>query len=355
VTNAADVRPVVSICIPSFNRADLIAETLDSIVAQTYRAWEAIVVDDGSTDDSRAVAAGVAARDPRVRLLERTRSPKGACTCRNIAVESARGSYVMFLDTDDLLAPFCLEQRVAVLEADDTLDFAVFPMLLFDERPETATRLWNVDTGEDDLLRVLRMDPVCQGTGTLWRKDSFVRIGLWNESLRLWQDIELHLRAFSSGLKYSKRFDLPPDVYIRETAASLSRSGYNAPEKLESRGEVARTAVAILKERRADLLGEARYLCASVVVGAGASGAFEAANTIRRWAATEGVFESSADRRLRLALLASRFRVGRLPLASAGVRWLLRPFQVPTTVGQVRVSSSGAGSVAAPIERVTSS
>jgi glycosyltransferase involved in cell wall biosynthesis len=336
---ASGVVPVVSICIPSFNRADLIAETLDSIAAQTYQAWEAIVVDDGSTDGSQSVVAAISAADSRVRLLERERAPKGACTCRNIAVEEARGRYVMFLDTDDLLAPFCLEQRVAVLEADHTLDFAIFPMLLFEGSPDTASRLWNVDTGEDDFLRVLRMDPVCQGTGTLWRKDSFARMGMWNESLRLWQDIELHLRAFSSGLNYSRHFDFPPDVYIRETDTSLSRAGYNTPEKLESRGEVARTAVAILRGKRPDLLREARFLCVSVVIGAGSSGALDQADVMRRWARNEGVLGSSEDRRLRLALLISRLRLSRLPMARAGMRWLLAPFQITTTVGQVSVRS----------------
>jgi glycosyltransferase involved in cell wall biosynthesis len=351
---AVSAPPLVSICIPSFNRSDLVEATLDSIIAQTYHAWEAIVVDDGSTDDSQLVVKTFAARDRRVRLLERHRSPKGACTCRNIAVEAARGRYLMFLDTDDLLAPFCLEQRVGVMEADETLDFAVFAMLLFEGNADSARRLWNVDTGEDDLLRVLRMDPVCQGTGTLWRKDSFMQMGMWNESLRLWQDIELHLRAFSSALNYSKRFDLPPDVYIRETGSSLSRSGYNSREKLDSRAEVARKAVEVLKEKRADLLHEARFLCSSVVLGAGASGAHDVADATRRWATSEGVFTVGDDSRLKLWLLVHRLRLSRLPLAGTVLRPLLSPFHVKTTVGQVHVGADDVGTGAVPIERVSS-
>lgn len=71
--------------------------------------------------------------------FSRDREPKGACTCRNIAVENARGRYVLFLDTDDLLAPFCLAQRVAVLDSQPDLDFAVFSMLLFTGSPRAPT------------------------------------------------------------------------------------------------------------------------------------------------------------------------------------------------------------------------
>ncbi|MBA3405543.1 MAG: glycosyltransferase family 2 protein, partial [Gemmatimonadaceae bacterium] len=203
----------VTICIPSYNREDLVGKTLDSILAQTWPAWEAIVVDDGSTDASMAVVSEYARRDSRIRLLKRGRGPKGACTCRNIAVEHAVGRYVLFLDNDDLLAPFALAQRVQVLDDNSRLDFAIFPMLLFRGEPASADRQWNIDTGEDDLIRLLKLDPNCQGTGTLWRRDSFVRVGGWDETLHVWQDIELHLRAFTSGCQYTKRLDLPPDTY----------------------------------------------------------------------------------------------------------------------------------------------
>jgi hypothetical protein len=95
--------------------------------------------------------------------------------------------------------------------------------------------LWNIDNGGDDIERILFGDGVCPGTGTLWKKESFVRIGMWKEDLLLWQDVELHLRSMLEGLRYIKRFDLPPDIYLRITEVSLSRTGYHSPEKLASR------------------------------------------------------------------------------------------------------------------------
>ena len=342
--SGTDPGVLVTICVPSYNRTDLVGETLDSILAQSDPRWEAIVVDDGSTDDSLAVISAYAALDPRIRLMSRDREPKGACACRNIAVEHGRGRYVLFLDTDDLLAPFCLEQRVAVMEENPSADFAVFPMLLFEGSVHNADRLWNVENGEDDLVRVLRMDPVCQGTGTLWRRDSFIRAGMWDEQLKLWQDIELHLRAFGGGYRFVKRLDLPPDVYIREMDTSLSRGAYHSKEKLESRAAVARKAVALLRASgRPELIPEVRHFASSVALGAAASGNLDIASNTRAWGEREGVFSRSEARRLRFAELARVSRLDRLGAIRRLRDELSSGFQAKVTLGQVRVGDTSRG------------
>ncbi len=330
-------QPSVTICIPSFNREDLVGETLESLLAQTLPEWEAIVVDDGSTDTAMAVVSEYARRDSRIRLLERGRGPKGACTCRNIAVEHAVGRYVLFLDTDDLLAPFALAQRVQVLDDNSGLDFAIFPMLLFRGEPASADRQWNIDTGEDDLIRLLKLDPICQGTGTLWRRDSFVRVGGWDETLHVWQDIELHLRAFTGGCQYTKRLDLPPDTYLRETDSSLSRGGYQSRSKLESRGLVARRAVTLLRQAGLPhLVPHVRYFCSSVVLGAAASHNLDIAREMRAWGVREGVLTRSEARRLRFAEVARMSRLDRLGPVRRVRDDLARAFCAPSTHGQLR-------------------
>lgn len=227
--------PLISIITPSFNRADIVSETASSIFKQTYSNWEWIIVDDGSIDNSLEVINDFSDKDPRVKVFQRHREPKGACTCRNIAVEKSSGKYVLFLDTDDLLAPFCLEQRVKAASESPESDFIIFPMLLFKKVPDDMGVFWNIDKDEDDVTRLLMGDPVCQGTGTLWKKKSFINAGMWNEGLKLWQDVELHLRSILNGFSYKKRFDLLPDVYIRVSDVSLSRTDYHARPKLQSR------------------------------------------------------------------------------------------------------------------------
>lgn len=226
---------IVSIITPSFNRADIITETAASIFNQTYPYWEWVIVDDGSTDNSWEILKTFAAKDERVKIFQRNRASKGACTCRNIAVENCCGDYLIFLDTDDLMASFCLEQRVNALHQNPECDFIIFPMLLFKNQPDDLSLLWNVDSDEDDLSRILKGDPVCQGTGTLWKKPSFQKVGMWKEDLKLWQDIELHIRSILWPMKYSKRMDLKPDVFLRISDNSLSRGGYYSFPKMTSR------------------------------------------------------------------------------------------------------------------------
>lgn len=333
------MRPVASIIMPSYNRAHHICETLDSIRAQSLEAWECIVVDDGSTDDSLAIVTSYVQRDPRVKLMQRGREPKGAGTCRNIAVEHACGRYVMFLDTDDILAPFCLEHRVGVMEANPELDFSIFPMLLFHEKVEDAERLWNIDTGEDDIVRLLQLDPICPGTGTLWRRDSFVRLGMWNEYLSIWQDIELHLRAFTGPYRYVKRMDMKPDVYIRESVASLSRESYDSPEKLESRAYVVRAAVALLREcGKANLVPEVRHLCANVAFGAARAGQLDFARRLRTWGELEGVLGPVDSRRIRFAELCRLSRLDRIPAIRQMRDRMAGSSQPRRTLGTVKIT-----------------
>lgn len=232
------MHPTVSIITPSFNRADIIHETADSIFNQSYEHWEWVITDDGSTDNSWELLQQYAAKDERVKIFRRNRDPKGACVCRNISVENCRGEYVLFLDTDDLLASYCLQQRVDTVLQYPEADFVIFPMLLFKERPDDLKLLWNIDSAEDDVERILLGDPVCQGTGTLWKKNSFVKAGMWSEQLLLWQDIELHLRSLLQGVKYIKRLDLTPDVFLRVSDVSLSRTGYHSLPKFLSRLQV---------------------------------------------------------------------------------------------------------------------
>lgn len=195
-------------------------------------------MDDGSTDNSWELLEKYAEHDERVKIFKREREPKGACTCRNIAVDKCTGEYVMFLDTDDLVADFCLEQRVNTIREYEDCDFVVFPMLIFNKERHDLNVLWNIDSEEDDLQRMLIGNPVCQGTGTLWKKESFVKVGMWHEELKLWQDVELHIRSFLHPVKYVKRLDLQPDVYLRLSEESLSRTNFYSAPKMKSRAYV---------------------------------------------------------------------------------------------------------------------
>ena len=137
--------PLVSVIIPTYNRAHLIGETLDSVVAQTYQNWECIVVDDGSSDHTDKVLGAYAKRDFRFKYYHRPAIKlKGANTCRNIGLNKAEGDYIVFFDSDDLMIPDHIQVKLEPLLQSD-YDFSI-----------TKTKYYNVE--DTSLERYYRFD-----------------------------------------------------------------------------------------------------------------------------------------------------------------------------------------------------
>src|SRR5512138_468588 len=110
------VAPKVSVIVPAYNAAASLPGALESVLGQSLRSIEVIVADDGSTDDTAAVAAAAADADPRVRLLRADRN-RGAAAARNRAMAAARGEWLALLDADDRFLPDRLPRLVALGEA----------------------------------------------------------------------------------------------------------------------------------------------------------------------------------------------------------------------------------------------
>lgn len=111
--------PIVSVVVPFFNAERFIAETLESVFAQSYRDWELLLVDDGSTDDSTRIALDYATKhSSKVRYVEHDgHQNRGTCASRNLGIRNARGEYIAPLDADDVWLPHKLERQVAILDA----------------------------------------------------------------------------------------------------------------------------------------------------------------------------------------------------------------------------------------------
>ena len=105
---------LVSIIMPCYNAAPYIAQSIDSVLAQTYEDWELLITDDGSTDKSVDIIQAYCDKDERIRL-ERSETHCGPGTTRNKAMARARGQYIAFLDADDLWLPDKLERQMAFM------------------------------------------------------------------------------------------------------------------------------------------------------------------------------------------------------------------------------------------------
>jgi glycosyltransferase involved in cell wall biosynthesis len=210
--------PLISIIIPTFNRADLIGETLDSVLAQTYSNWECIIVDDGSTDNSIEVIQKYLISDARFIYFSRPEyKKKGPSSCRNFGLEKSNGEYIIFLDSDDLLADFCLENRIEFALANQDFDFWIFKMQTFGFIDVPIFEYGNCFyENENEFCR----NQFAEGNHPfvvscpLWKKVVLQNINGFNEDLTLYEDPELHLRVLKNGnqLKFAN-FENPDCFY----------------------------------------------------------------------------------------------------------------------------------------------
>jgi len=108
--------PLVSIIIPVYNAARFLAETIDSVVNQTYQNWEMLIIDDGSTDNTLSIVQRYVSQDVRIKEFFLGYNSGGPATPRNHGIRLAQGSYIAFLDSDDLWLPEKLQKQVNFLE-----------------------------------------------------------------------------------------------------------------------------------------------------------------------------------------------------------------------------------------------
>jgi FkbM family methyltransferase len=120
--NRTIINPTVSIIMPAFNAAKYIGEAIESVRTQSFKDWELLVVDDGSTDGTVEVVKSLTEKDSRIRLLKS--EGKGVSSARNKGLDCARGEFIGFLDADDIYYPGALEARVEALKRNPDWRFA---------------------------------------------------------------------------------------------------------------------------------------------------------------------------------------------------------------------------------------
>jgi glycosyltransferase involved in cell wall biosynthesis len=188
----------VTVMIGVYNGARYLAEAIESVLAQTHPASELIVVDDGSEDESGAIAESYG---PPVRCIRQANG--GMAASRNRAVGEATGDYFAFLDADDRFRPDKLESQLAVLAEDPELD------VVYGHVTEFLSP--DLDEGALELLRAPRHDlPWPTPNLMLVKRESFFRVGLFSTELKVGIGVDWFARAGECGLKSA----VPPIVVL---------------------------------------------------------------------------------------------------------------------------------------------
>lgn len=190
---------MVSIIIPTYNRANLIGETLDSVLAQTYQDWECIVVDDGSTDTTEKIVMAFAKANERFSYFRRPENlPKGANTCRNFGFQKSKGKFIKWFDSDDIFVADHLKKSIAPFLNKNDLDVVICLHQTFEDVPQLIENK-NLVFENIDLKKFVLRKQFFQTGSALWKRSFLSKIKgfpiLFDPELTQSQDYDFHVRA----------------------------------------------------------------------------------------------------------------------------------------------------------------
>ncbi|TCK68820.1 glycosyltransferase involved in cell wall biosynthesis [Winogradskyella wandonensis] len=197
--------PLVSIIIPTYNRAKLIPETLDSVLAQGYKNWECLVVDDGSLDDTDKILKKYCVKDFRFKYFKRPhdRLP-GGNAARNYGFELSKGKYIQWFDDDDLMSPNKIENKVRSF-LEDNVDLVISKSKYFNSEAEFYHYAY---TAKDISFESFAMGNVSWVTNDFMISRDIAKDISFNENLRAGQEYNYCCKALlqTSRISFIDKF-----------------------------------------------------------------------------------------------------------------------------------------------------
>lgn len=256
--------PRVSVVIPAYNVAGYLPVALDSLLAQNLNRFEALIVDDGSTDDTAAVARSYGERDRRIRLLQKPNG--GLSSARNHGMAAARADYIALLDADDAYHPDKLKNHVQKL--DQAPDVAVVysaSRIMGEDGKLIFMSMSGKPLHRDWLFSLLCKNCIGHGSNAVFRRSLLEQVGNFDETLRSCEDLDFWLRiaARSTSQGQGQFFREPRALaYYRVRPSGLS---FNLPQMECTYRRVLETALARSPQRAAPFMDSAfaymyRYL-----------------------------------------------------------------------------------------------
>jgi peptidoglycan/xylan/chitin deacetylase (PgdA/CDA1 family)/SAM-dependent methyltransferase len=188
----------ITVVVPAYNAEETLGAALDSVLAQTFTDWAAVVVDDGSTDATADIAGRYAKADPRIRLLRQPRS--GKSLARNAGIAASQSPWLLFLDADDWLLPRALEALLAAADVDARLDGAFGRWSRATPAGEVVPETYSPDR---DLFATLARFCPFAIHACLVRRAVVERVGAFEPSLRTCEDWDVWQRVARTGARFA--------------------------------------------------------------------------------------------------------------------------------------------------------
>ncbi|CAK6688454.1 Undecaprenyl-phosphate 4-deoxy-4-formamido-L-arabinose transferase [Synechococcus sp. CBW1107] len=213
--------PLISVVIPVHNGATLLRDTLQSVQQQSLSDWELIVLDDGSSDDSAAIATAMASEDPRIRLLRQANA--GVSIARNRGVAASRAPLIAFLDADDLWHPDKLRCHVERHQSDAGLGVSFARVEFLSPEGQPTGKIASHPSAPLTPADFLCENPTTTTSNWVLRREVFEAVGGFVEDMSYSEDLEWLLRVACNG-----RWRIEPIdrvlTYYRTSAGGLSAS-----------------------------------------------------------------------------------------------------------------------------------
>ena len=210
--------PAVSVIMAAYNVEPYLMAAMQSVLRQTYRDLELIVIDDGSTDQSYRLALANAAGDPRVKVLQKSNG--GISSARNYGLSIATGDLIAFVDSDDIWDPGFLQAQIDVLASHPEVDIVSGnAWFLGGAQSGRPARPVPDPRPMPDLLNIIK-DENAVFIMTVFRRRVFETIGGFDEALRTNEDYDFWLRAAAAGFRFIRNDR--PLAHYRQRADSLS-------------------------------------------------------------------------------------------------------------------------------------
>jgi glycosyltransferase involved in cell wall biosynthesis len=264
-------QPCATVLMPIYNGAQFLAAAIDSVLAQTYRGFEFLIVDDGSTDGSSDIVADYARRDTRIRSIRKANS--GIADTLNVGLETARGEWVVRMDADDIMVPERIERQLAFATAHPRLAFAGSYLEYIDAHGQLLGTFGRGPTTETELANLLATGGDFSFTHptVILRREAALAVGGYRTAMQPVEDIDLFARLLATGavglvqpeilLRYRIHKSSVSSGRFRQQAAMRRLILYNVGRRMQGLPEL---TVAEFRRERTRSFAERRKLWAEV-------------------------------------------------------------------------------------------